>query len=244
MRTARRDQMRATWGPLGSHRRGRASRSQSFPAPAVHGALAICLAVVLPSAATAQRRGQAPFPDNEIAVGFGWAQGFENDVFNIEDDYDVDSALGFALSYYKNLTPAVAVGLHFFGYRKTLEDLILEGLGGERLEEDLDLESYNFGGRLRWTLLRGTFAPYAYAGASWAFGEVEGDVVGSLPSEGFSLVGGFGTALVTTAHVGVSVEALVSTGWSDWDTPPFINSYSADFDPSMFAVLAQLSILF
>jgi hypothetical protein len=73
---------------------------------------------------------------------------------------------------------------------------------------------------------------------------VEGEALGSLPADGFSLVGGFGTSLLTTTSLGFAVEALVTTGWSNWDTRPFLNSDSDDFDPSMFALTGQLSLHF
>jgi len=209
----------------------------------MHRTLVMLLAalVLLPAAAA----GRSPAtPDNELQLGLGWSQALESGVFNVPDDVEGGSALGFEFAYYKNLSAAVAVGVHFFGYSATLEDIQLLGAGGEELAVDFDLTTYDLGARLRWTFLRGVVSPYAYAGVGWVTGEVEGAGVGSLQHDGFGISGGCGAALFASPYIGFAIEALLSTGWSNWDTPPFLNSDSDDFDPGMFGILGAIVLRF
>jgi opacity protein-like surface antigen len=201
------------------------------------------IALALPGGAAAQRHPQ--LPQNEFAFGLGWAQSLESSVFNLgADDIEGGSGLGFEIAYYHNLSPAWALGLHAFGYSTTLSDIVLVGAGGEQLVTDFDLHTYNLGARLRWTFARGTISPYGFAGVGYSLGSVQSAPVGSLSHDGFAVSGGAGAALKLSPYVSFALEALLSTGWSSWDRPPFRNSESDDFDPGMFGLLGTLVFAF
>jgi len=201
------------------------------------------LALALPGLAEAQRHPL--LPQNEFAFGLGWAQSLESSVFNLgADDIEGGSGLGFEIAYYHNLSPAWALGLHAFGYSTTLSDIVLVGAGGEQLVTDFDLHTYNLGARLRWTFARGTISPYGFAGVGYSLGSVQSAPVGSLSHDGFAVSGGAGAALKLSPYVSFALEALLSTGWSSWDRPPFQNSESDDFDPGMFGLLGTLVFAF
>ncbi|MFQ5601233.1 MAG: outer membrane beta-barrel protein [Candidatus Krumholzibacteriia bacterium] len=198
--------------------------------------------LMLPVALAAQS-GDSFVPFHEIAFGLGWCGSTENDVFNV-DGVGVGSSVTLGFAYYYNASRAIAVGFHIYGYPESLGDVVLEHFEGGFRTVDFDLRIYTFGPRVRWTFVRGsTFSPYAYAGIGLTDGKVDGGTFGSLQLDGWSVVGGVGSTLITSSHFTLSIEGILSSGRADWDEPPFRNSAGDDFDPSMFGILVNLAFL-
>lgn len=182
-------------------------------------------------------------PEFEVLVGFGWTHVFEEDVFNADEPSEVGSALALNFACDFNITPSWAVGFHLFGFRKNLEDYILETDNNMIQGVDFDLNATNFGMRARWTLVRGRLSPYLYAGLSYAYGTLSDNfALGHLRYDGIAGALGAGAVVDLTPQVGFGAEVLYAPTGASWDEPPFENSSGTDMDPSMFAVFGQIRV--
>jgi hypothetical protein len=173
------------------------------------------------------------FAVHEAGIGLGASGTAENDVFNIESDYDVGNVVSINLLYYYNLNENMALGGHVFGYFKTLKDLTFV-TPDETATEDVDLNTYNIGGRFRYTFGRGAVQPYAFGGLSFSNGEIDSKFAGTLQFYGLSGVAGVGANLMNTDRFALAVEGVANFGFAAWEQKPFINSSGDEFDPSMF----------
>jgi hypothetical protein len=174
-------------------------------------------------------------------VGLGWAGSPEEDVFNLTQDGGVSPDLAYTAQYYYNFTEHLALGAHVFGYQDKLEGYTLD-FGGGPVPVTFDLVNVNFGGRVRWTFLRGRFEPYALIGFGVAGGNVENQFTGSLQYTGMHFLGGFGVTLTVGSFLGLSLETIGSTAFGDWAERPFESSWSDEFDPSLYGILVAASL--
>lgn len=215
-------------------------------------AVALTLLALSPSQATAHRFGHPTVPQNEFLFGLGWADPREESVFNIEiDNALADPALEPAVTYqfvfYHNTSDHLALGLHFSWTSQDLGWVPLVDETNTPFDVFFDIRSYNLGARSRFTFVRSVFSPYAYVGMSYAFGDLRGNdpYLRNLGYDGFSVVTGIGTSIVSAEWLQISAEAFFAPGWASWDgPPPFANSTSRDFDPSMLGVLGNVTLRF
>src|SRR5262249_5720509 len=110
------------------------------------------------------------------------------------------------------------------------------------LNTTFDLYTYNMGVRYRHTIMRGRLSPYAFVGASWAFGSVEASITGSLKYTGFSACVGPGATLALGQHLLVSAELFGSFGTANWEQKPFSNSTGDEFNPGLVGGTVNVGI--
>jgi len=209
-------------------------------------AIFLASAALPPGSASAHRFGHPTVPPNEFLFGVGWANPREQTVFNVEFDSELQSAATYELVFYHNTTDQLAFGLHLYWMFQDLDPLTVEDDVGNQFDVFFDIKTYTLGPRVRYTFTRGILSPYAYAGIGYAFGEVRGSDpdFDRLGYDGFSVISGIGSSILTAEWIDVSTEAFFSSGWASWDDFPFLNSTSRDFDPSTFGVTGSVKLRF
>lgn len=210
-------------------------------------ALTLIACSAFPERAAAHRFGHPTVPLNEFQFGMGWAVPSENAMFNIEFDVGLESDFAYHFLFYHNTSDQLAFGLHFLWTHQDTEPLTVEDIETQELFDLVfHVDSYSLGPRARYTLARGTLSPYVYVGMSYSFGSAESILpdLRYLGYDGFTGTGGIGTSILAAAWLDISVEAFGIVGGASWDRPPFVNSTSRSFDPSMYGFLGNVTLRF
>jgi len=182
------------------------------------------------------------FPRHEIWVGFGGGTSPEKSVFNVPDDLASEPEVLISFGYLYNINAGDAVGFHVYGGSETLPAVSVLPPGATTpVPYAFDLDTYNFGVRLRHTFTRKTVSPYIWAGVSVANGTLSNADTGDLDYSGYSVVAGPGVLIQIGRKFLMSVEGIASFGGANWKTDPFANSESRDFNPSLLGATANLS---
>ncbi len=178
-------------------------------------------------------------PRHEVWLGMGSARSSEAHVFNTADDVpsNPESALGFG--YWCNLDPHLAVGLNVYGTTEVSPEVSVVDAAGQPVATTFDLNTYNYGARVRWTFFRGSFAPYAYVGLNVADGIAESDAIAPLEYRGRSACYGFGATVAFARSFRLAVETVTSSGTARW-SQPLAGSTSATIDPSFTGALVHV----
>ncbi len=178
-------------------------------------------------------RATGECPTHEVWIGIGGAASFEKNIFNVPDDIKSSPDDTGSLLYMFNLDSRRAIGIHIYGGDETTPEALLLTPSGGTLPVKFDLTTFNIGVRGRYTFSRGTFAPYAFVGASWANGTIESGPTGSLDFNGVSGCVGAGVNFALSRHFLLGAEGIGSFGTASWKQRPFSNSSGNHFNPSI-----------
>ena len=193
----------------------------------------ITLGVCILAVAHTPARGAGNLPAHEIWLGAGGAASFEKDVFNVVADFESSPEAAYSLVYLANLNARLAVGLHIYGGSETSPEFLIQDQSGVTQLVKLDLNTFNFGARGRYTFTRATLSPYVLAGLSLAGGSIDSKVSGELTYTGVSACVGAGAGIGLGRHFMLSAEGFGSFGTANWKQPPFGNSSGKEFNPSI-----------
>jgi len=183
------------------------------------------------------------FTANEVSLGIGAAYSPEKDVFNVQDDVAAGTNASISLAYLRNLNAQFALGINLYGYFKSVNNVqIITSTGSGSYT--LNVSTLNVGVECRYTFSReSSIRPYALVLLSYVSGDLSNDELGSLSITGFAGGGGLGADVSLGDSWGLALEATASVGTAEWEKPPFTNSTSADFNPTMFMILLRTTYL-
>ena len=174
-----------------------------------------------------------PFMANEISMGVGAAYSPEKDIFNVQDDVAAGTNVGVSIAYLRNLDEQFAVGINFYGYFKSIDNVQITSNGISKAYT-LEVSTMNIGAECRYMFSTEKLRPYAMALLSYATGNLSNDELGSLRINGISGGGGIGADLSLGSNWGLALEGIASFGSAKWAQLPFSNSTSDDFNPTMY----------
>jgi hypothetical protein len=129
-----------------------------------------------------------------------------------------------------------------YGYFKSIDNAQLI-VNGSPKAYTLTVSTLNIGAECRYTFSREKIRPYALALLSYATGSLNNDELGSLHISGFSGGGGLGAAIALGNRWNLAIEGTASIGTATWAQPPFTNSTSDDFNPTMYMGIIRVSYL-
>lgn len=180
---------------------------------------------------------------HELTLGIGYAYGFEKSVFNLVEDNSVESAVGINLNYCYFLDKEIGLGVRMFGYTKELPEYYLYYPNGSSANQSFTLNTYNFDGEFRYVFQRGTIEPYGFLLLGLASGIATGGD-DNITYSGFNAGLGGGAKLRIGEHWRLSAEFIGSLGNAAWESKPFVNSASDEFNPSNVELLFNVSYVF
>jgi hypothetical protein len=180
---------------------------------------------------------------HQLMLGIGTGAAFEKDIFNVGESADPaaarpEPAYDFAYAY--NLNANWAVGVHLRGYTHGFHDYVSAEGGPARVKFTLD--TYNQALRIQRFFSRDRLQPYAYVEAGLANGQAQGEG-DKLEYSGASVGAGGGVVLTLTRFLAIYADGVLSLGAAKWESKPFANSTSRDFNPSYGAVTAGATLM-
>ena len=210
---------------------------------------AVCVLAACPTPARASRY----YPRHEVWLGIGGAVSLEEDVFNVPDDIESNPEAAFSMGYLHNLDAHRAIGIHLYGAGETTPTVTLVDATGVARPATFDLATVNVGLRGRYMFLGEALRPYVFGGFNWVNGSatsrtigdfiVDAATIGELSYNGVSACVGAGLAITLGHRVRMSAEGIGSFGVAKWRQKPFVNSSSADFNPSIAGGTVNVSYL-
>lgn len=177
---------------------------------------------------------------HEVFFGLGWAKSYEKDIFNLSPDTKASPDLAINFSYLYHVDQHFGFGCHFYGFTLTTPSFIVTTNQGTK-ETTFDIAALNLGVQGRYTFMTGWLEPYVYVTLNLASGSTESKVTGSLEYNGYSFGGGAGVNKRLSKQVYASLEVISSYGDANWKQKPFTNSSGKEFDPSMTAIVMNVS---
>jgi len=182
-------------------------------------------------------------PYNEFMLALGTGTASEKTVFNVPQDAKAspDFLVNFQYMYF--LSPQVGVGIQLLGYSQTISGITITKQDLSQITPDLDLGVFNIGGRIRYSFLGGDLQPYVFGALNYVSGSVSSDATGTLNLNGFGYGGGAGLSFDIGRSFRLTAEGCLMLGTATWESKPFQNSVSDDFNPGMSGVLIGFSYL-
>ena len=184
------------------------------------------------------------FKKYELTIGIGIAYSPEKDIFNIPNDSKVSPDMAISIAFAQNINKQTCIGGHIYGYTEMTPKYSLILDDGTISTTKFELNTFNIGGHWRWLFSTGTIQPYSKLILNYANGELSSKKAGDLEYHGISLAVDLGSRVFISEHFTIALELLGSFGFAAWKEKPFLNSKNKDFNPSMVAILINVSYLF
>jgi hypothetical protein len=202
-----------------------------------------CILFLLSAINTFAQDTNVSYYSHELTFGIGYAYGFEKSVFNLEEDNSVESTVGLNINYCYYLNKNIGIGARMFGYTKELPEYYLYYPNGSSAKQSFTLNTYNFDGEFRYVFQRGMIEPYGFLLLGLASGIVSSSDE-NLTYSGFNAGFGAGAKLRIGERWRLSAEFIGSFGNAAWESKPFVNSASDEFNPSTVGLLLNVSYVF
>jgi len=177
----------------------------------------------------------------EVLLGFGGANAYENDIFNLSPDNpsNPEGFLDFRLR--QLLSDSWALGFHIFGTSERTPQYVLFPPGiPVGVVAGFDLTLAHIGLDARYRFLSGPVQPYLEAGASYVAGAADNKDYGHLNMAGYSVGPGAGVMFPIGPHFMLGIEGQYAWGRAKWHENPSANSSGRDYDPSLLAVAGAI----
>lgn len=206
-------------------------------------AVALIVLFLIPAHCIYSQKTNVSHYKHELTFGAGYVNGFEKHVFNVPNDIGIKSAIGLNINYCYYFDKQLGFGIRAFGYFKALPDFSVMYSNGTIENIKYEINAYNFDGEFRYVFNRGNFEPYGFLLAGTSLGEVSANN-DKLSFNGFNIGAGAGLKFNIGERWKLSTELIGSFGGASWETKPFLNSTSDEYNPTMAGVFANISYLF
>lgn len=183
------------------------------------------------------------YKDNQIVIGVGKAFSFEDDIFRTGSKISVTPDYALNLEYDYNINSIWAFCIHIYGYMQDEIPTKVTYTNGDTATVKLSLSSFNEGVKGKYYFMRDHFQPYAFAFLNFSNGTLKNPDRPEIKSEGVSLGGGTGILIQPFKHFGISADAILSFGGSQWSDKIFSNTDDTGFNNGFYGFFVNLILL-